>query len=340
MLAFDTRFLFSYHLKAQKSKIVMLKKHAVRLAVVNAMIFFISTIGYGQRLTDLLDKEVNEKESKKRHFAYATFKGTHLINARTVETIKRNELDFRVSHRFGDIGGEFGGSKRFFGLDNSTDIKISLDYGISDRLTFGIGRAKGAGDLRQLYEASLKLKLIRQGEGGGWPISVTAFSNVVASGMSSNVKPNTPDHFETFKDRLSFAEELMIACKISDAFSLMVIPVYIHSNYVIATDVNDVYAIGAAGRLKLTKRMALVADYFKVYRSQASIDKFKANGLIFYNPLGAGFEFETGGHVFDLTFTNCTSILENQFIPYTTTTWKMGQFRWGFNLSRIFSFKK
>jgi len=319
----------------------MQKIHRVRLSILTILVFIFSGSGFAQnRLSDALDKEVSTKENNKKHFAYATFKGTHLINARTIETIKKHELDFRVSHRFGDLGGEFGGIKRFYGLDNSTDIKISFDYGISDRLTFGIGRAKGATDIRELYEASLKFKMIRQGDDEGWPITVTAFVNTVASGMTSNVKPNTPDHFEKFSDRLSFAGEVFIASKISDGFSLMVIPAYIHTNYVIASDVNDVYAIGVAGRLKITKRMGLVADYFKVFRDQKSIDKFKANGLTFYNPLGVGLEFETGGHVFDLTFTNCTSILENQFIPYTTTTWKMGQFRWGFNLSRIFSLKK
>jgi len=319
----------------------MQKIHRVRFSMLTILIFLFSKSGFAQnRLSDALDKEVSTKENNKKHFAYATFKGTHLINARTIETIKKHELDFRVSHRFGDLGGEFGGIKRFYGLDNSTDIKISFDYGISDRLTFGIGRAKGATDIRELYEASLKFKMIRQGDDEGWPITMTAFVNTVASGMSSNIKPNTPDHFEKFSDRLSFAGEVFIASKISDGFSLMVIPAYIHTNYVIANDVNDVYAIGVAGRLKITKRMGLVADYFKVFRDQKSIDKFKANGLTFYNPLGVGLEFETGGHVFDLTFTNCTSILENQFIPYTTTTWKMGQFRWGFNLSRIFSLKK
>src|SRR4051812_26025943 len=117
---------------------MQLKNH-VRYAFISSVILLFSKTGVGQgNLSNLLDKEVKEKESKKRHFVYATFKGTHLVNANTVETIKKNELDFRVAHRFGDIGGEFGGEKRFFGLDNSTDIKISFDYGISDRLTFGI----------------------------------------------------------------------------------------------------------------------------------------------------------------------------------------------------------
>jgi hypothetical protein len=319
----------------------MYKNKVVRFSLLRVGFLLFSITGYAQNsLSDILEKEVKEKERTKKHFVFATFKGTHLINARTVETVKKKELDFRVSHRFGDIGGEFGGEKHFFGLDNSTDIKISFDYGISDRLTFGIGRAKGATAVRQLYEATLKFKLIRQSENGGLPFSVTAFANAVATSMTSNVKPNTPDHFEKFSDRLSFVGQLLIGCKISDGFSLMVIPAVVHSNYVIGNDENDVYAIGVAGRLKITKRMGLVADYFRVFRSQESIDRFKADGLTFYNPLGVGLEFETGGHVFNLTFTNCTAILENQFIPYTSTTWNMGQFRWGFNLSRIFSFKK
>jgi hypothetical protein len=100
------------------------------------------------------------------------------------------------------------------------------------------------------------------------------------------------------------------------------------------------YATGIGGRLKISKRVAVVADYFKVFRNKTSTAALKANGLTFYNPFGAGLEFETGGHVFDFTFTNSTAILENQFIPYTTTSWAQWRFRWGFNLSRIFSLKK
>lgn len=141
----------------------------------SCIVMLLSHISLAQNsLSNILDKEINDKESQQKRFVYATFKGTHLVNANTIETIKKKELDFRVAHRFGDIGGEFGGEKRFFGLDNSTDIKISFDYGISNRLSFGIGRAKGATAVRQLYEASMKFKLIRQSENGGLPITVTA----------------------------------------------------------------------------------------------------------------------------------------------------------------------
>jgi len=291
-------------------------------------------------LTNILNNEVSHQQAHRPSHVYATFKGTHLINARTNETIKKKELDFRVSHRFGDIGGEYGGEKSFFGMENSTDIRISFDYGITDRLTVGVSRSKGATSVRQLYETSLKFKLLEQTENNNMPVSVTAFSNAVVSSMASNVKANTPDHFSSFSDRLSFTEQLIIARKFSDRLSLMVVPGWVHTNYVINNDQNDVYSVGVGGRFKITKRMAFIADYFKVFRSNASIAAFKANRIKFYNPLGVGLEFETGGHVFDFTFTNSTAILENQYLPYTTTSWLTGQFRWGFNISRIFSFKK
>jgi hypothetical protein len=291
-------------------------------------------------LSSILDSEVSNQMKTKKQRVYATFKGTQLVNSRTIETLGKHDLDFRVSHRFGDIGGEFGGEKSFFGLENSTDVKISFDYGITDRLTAGISRSKGATAVRQLYEASLKYKLLRQTDDNSIPITVTAFSNAVASSMISNIKANTPDHFNSFGDRLSFTNQLLIARKFSDRFSLMLMPTYVHTNYVVSSDQNGIFAMGIGGRLKLTNRMALIADYFKVFRNTASTNSFKVNGINFYNPLGAGIEFETGGHVFDFTFTNSTAILENQFIPYTTTSWKQWRFRWGFNLSRVFSLKK
>ena len=291
-------------------------------------------------LSSILDSEVNKEMAGKKQPVYATFKGTQLVNSRTIETLGKHDLDFRVSHRFGDIGGDFGGEKSFFGLENSTDVKISFDYGITDRLTAGISRSKGATSVRQLYEGSLKYKLLRQTDDNSMPVTVTAFSNAVISSMSSNAKANTPDHFNSLSDRLSFTNQLLIARKFSDRFSLMLMPTHVHTNYVINNDQNNIFAMGIGGRLKLTNRMALIADYFKVFRNSASKNSFSANGLDFYNPLGAGIEFETGGHVFDFTFTNSTAIVENQFIPYTTTSWKQWRFRWGFNLSRIFSLKK
>jgi hypothetical protein len=292
-------------------------------------------------LSMLLDNEVraNTKPVEKEKNV-SVFKGTQLVNSRTTETLKKYQLDFRIGHKFGDMGGEFGGEKSFFGLENSTDVKIGFDYGVTDRLTVGIGRAKGATAVRQLYELGVKYKILQQKVDGSMPFTVTAFGNAVATSMASNVKLNTPDHFENFNDRMSYTGQLMIGRKFSDFFSMMLTPTYVHTNYVTYNDQNDIFAAGIGARLKLSKHFGIIADYFKVFRGKTSTDRFKAAGLKFYDPLGVGVEIETGGHVFDFNFTNSTALLENQFIPYTTSSWGGWHFRWAFNMSRIFSLKK
>jgi hypothetical protein len=100
---------------------------------------------------------------------------------------------------------------------------------------------------------------------------------------------------------------------------------------------NNLFALGIGGRVKITKTMAIVADYFLPFRSSESRNYFKQKGVRFYQPLAIGWEIQTGGHVFHINFTNSTAIVENQFIPYTTRSWAKGQFRWGFNISRSFT---
>lgn len=267
-----------------------------------------------------------------------TYKSTRIVQGQSTEMLRKHELDFRVAHRFGDAAGEFGGTKTFFGTDNSTDIRIAFEYGISDNLMAGISRSKGSGDLQQLYEGLVKYRLLQQTTDNHIPVSLALFGNMVISGMPSSTDKASAAYFPDGSDRLMYVTQAIISKKFADKLSLTLIPSYVHRNHVAYMDMNNMFALGAAGRLKLSKRLGLLAEYYYPFRSQESKDYFKSQkGITFYNPLGLGLEIETGGHVFSITFTNSTAILENQFIPETTSTWLQGQFRWGFNISRRFT---
>lgn len=272
----------------------------------------------------------------------ATFKSTRLINGHTNETIHKNELDFKVDHRFGDIAGSNGGLRQFFGLDNSTDIRIGFEYGISDRLTAGFARAKGATTVQQLYEGSLKFRLLEQTVDENIPLAVTLFgSSTIAAVRANREDPTSATAYENFQDRLNYVAQMIIARKFNSNFSLVVTPTYVHRNFTVFRDQNDLFAIGAGGRAKISKRMALVIDYFLPFRKQEDQAYLEQSGnRKFHNPLGVGLEIETGGHVFHLNFTNATAIQEIQFIPETTSSWTKGQYRWGFGISRRFSLGK
>lgn len=285
--------------------------------------------------------------SKAHQKVIATFKSDHIVNAQSNETLHQHDLVLNITHRFDDIAGSFGGVKTFFGLDNSTDIRIGLEYGITDRLTVGFARAKGApatrtdgiffNSLKQLWEGKIKYRLWQQTEDDHVPFAVTIYANAVVSGQPAFDDPSSDIYFQEFSDRWSFMAQAIIARKFNDNFSLAILPVYIRRNLVAFGDQHDLFALGIGGRLKVTKTMALVIDYFFPFRKEENRTYFKEKGVNFYNPLAIGWEIQTGGHVFHINFTNSTAILGNQFIPYTNRSWTKGEFRWGFNISRTFT---
>ncbi|MES2240564.1 MAG: DUF5777 family beta-barrel protein [Bacteroidota bacterium] len=290
-----------------------------------------------QDLSQFIQSDSIEKDTEP---VYATFKSTRIVNGRSNETVKKSELDLVISHRFGDAGGHYGGIKTFFGTDNASDVKVALDYGLTNKWSVGVSRTKGATAIRELYEANSKFKLLEQTQKNRIPFSITLFGNAVMSAMTSNVNPTVPDHFDRFADRWSFVGQMILTKKINSNYSVAVSPTYVHYNRVGHGDTNDHFALGFGARAKLTKRLALIADYFYHFKTGNRDAFFSSNGLNFYNPLAAGIEIETGGHVFQITFMNSTALLENQFVPYTTTTWEKGQFRWGFSISRPFALGK
>ena len=289
-----------------------------------------------QDLLSLLDAV---EQPKKHEKVYATFKTTRIINAQSIETVKKKTLDFRITHRFGNIGGASnGGFHTWYGWDAVSDIRFAFDYGITDRLTVGIARNK----YNELIDGTLKYRFLEQTSDNAIPVSLVLYENMGVTPMkASQLYSGTTEIQEKFAHRISYCNQLIVARKFNSWLSLELLPTYIHLNYVkaninsnnntIAT--NDLISVGFAGRFKLTKRFALLVDYFQTF------SKFRQNNPTYpyYPPLAIGCEIETGGHIFHLNFTNASSINENNFIPNTSDNWLDGGYRFGFNISRVFN---
>ncbi len=291
---------------------------------------------YGQQ--DLLSMLDSAKPATKEK-VFATFKTTKVINAQSTETVKKHTLDFRITHRFGDIGTEGGGSAHdLYGLDNISDYRISFDYGITDNLMIGVGRSK----LNENIDGTIKWRFLDQTTDNHSPVSATLYGNAALTPeVQSSLYSGTTDSTYKFSDRLSYVTQIIIARKFSRSFSLEILPTYFHRNYVKALtnpnnnaeDQNDMLALGGALRMKVSKRMAILVDYFHVFSD------FRTNNPItpYYDPLAVGIEIETGGHVFHLNFTNASGIIENYFLANTTDSWSKGGMKFGFNISRVFN---
>jgi hypothetical protein len=273
------------------------------------------------------------KDEKKSHDPVsATFKTSRLNMSHSIEVVGAHQLDFRISHNFSEIGS--GTSHNMYGFNQVSNIRIALEYGINKNLTFGLGSSKGFGAAKELYDGYLKYKLLRQTIDNKMPVSVTLLGVATASGMKASTDSTSEIHYTTTTERLSYCTQILIARKFSEKLSVQLMPTYIHRNYVAYGDENDFFAIGFAGRYKFTKRSAVVIDYYKPFSTYRNA-LHKTGG--YYNPLGIGYEIETGGHVFHVSLINTGGLVETDFIPNSPTSWtKKFGVRMGFNISRWF----
>ena len=249
-----------------------------------------------------------------------TFKATQIINTPTVESPGKKGLQFLIMHRFGRINE---GGYALFGLDNAT-IRFGLDYGINDRFSIGVGRSS----VDKTYDASFKWKLLRQTQ-NKMPVSVSLYELFTHTTLRYTDKP-----YFTGKYRSAYESALLIARKFSSKLSLQLTPVWIHYNLVpTPQDENDVFALGIGGRMKISKRMSINAEYNYLPSDQiVSTDIFHS--------LSFGLDIETGGHVFQLIFSNSEGMVGPSYFGKTTGNWADGDIFFGFNISRAFNFKK
>jgi hypothetical protein len=260
-----------------------------------------------------------------KSYASSAFKGTRLINFPTVEIMGKRALDFRIQHRFGPFNS---GAYNAFGLDGGACIRLSFDYGVNEWLQVGIGRTS----VDKLADVSFKIKPLRQTSDNKMPISLTWQSSMNYTFMKRTV--SGVDMYPYAVNRISYSNSLVIGRRFSDRLSLQLHGFWIHYNIVEKhDDKNDMLAAGISGRFKITKRWAITFEYahrLNKYTNDATFDSF-------YNPIGIGFDLETGGHVFQCHFTNQFGMNEAQYIPYTGDNFFNGGIRLGFNISRVFA---
>jgi hypothetical protein len=271
-------------------------------------------------LLDMLDKE--QKAKPVTEYATATFKTTRLINAHSIEQLAGGVLDVKISHRFGTLNNGF---YELFGLDNAS-IRIGGDYGITNWLMVGLGRSS----FEKQYDGFMKVKLLRQSKGAkSMPLSLSGFAGVYYNTLKW--ADSSRDNYTT--SRFNYVFQLIAARKFSEGFSLQISPTLVHYNLVPkATDPNDLLSVGIGARQKLSKRVSVNIEYYY------QIPGYKLEGS--ENALSLGVDIETGGHVFQLIFTNSTGIAENQYITKTNGRWQDGDIHFGFNIARVFTLRK
>ena len=279
---------------------------------------FLLSLVYTTHAQEDLFKELDSVKSTKKEIEVAAFKAMQIANMQSTKLAAKGEYYFIISHRFGDLNN---GLDNFFGLDNAF-TKIGGVYGATNWLSLGLSRHT----YNKTYEIAVKYKLANQ-EIEGFPVTIVGYNTIdINSALSTDVYPNLE-----FNNRISYATELLISRKFSNSFSLQLTPVFIHKNlYDDLLDQKNLFLLAAGSRYKITKRMSLNLEY------GARLNVVNKNTSPYYNPVTVGLDIETGGHVFQLLFSNSQTMNDVAFYSNSNGSWFSKGIYFGFNLYRVF----
>ncbi|HEY0246085.1 MAG TPA: DUF5777 family beta-barrel protein [Mucilaginibacter sp.] len=268
------------------------------------------------------DSLLNSMDAGSKSEPVTIFKSTRLVLSQTTETVKKGNLNFQIIHRFGDIAGS-GGPQTAFGIDRVNDVYFGFEYGVSDNFNVDIARST----IGQLVQLELKYALLHQTSDNSTPFALTLLGEAGARPYAS---------FPTFSSRLSYVAQAILARKFSPGFSFQLTPTFIRDNtpYPVAPgNEQQFFALQGAARFAINKHMGFILDYAHPFSS------YRDNNYNFKDPLGIGYEVETGGHVFTLNVTNANSISEINYLSNSQQRFSRGQYRIGFTISRMFDLR-
>lgn len=286
--------------------------------------FIFVTVGISQEID--LFKEDSLSTTNESTPVIATFKTTRIVHGHSIEMQAPGILDFRVHHRFGELSS---GLSDFFGLDNATTL-IALDYGLSKNLNIGVSRSTF---LKQM-EAFAKWRVITQTSTNKVPLTITLLTGVTNRTLDIQAANGTK---LSSSDKTQYYTQLLLAKKFNNNFSLQITPTIVHYNLVKnLTDKNTMFSVGLGARQKISKRVSINAEYY--LQSSTLSSPLVNNNYI--NSLAIGLDIETGGHVFQLHFTNAKGMTPPTYIHENNFAWDKGQIHFGFNISRVFTIKK
>ncbi len=258
----------------------------------------------------------------------SVFKTLKIVNFESTKLASKKDLYLIVAHRFGSVKN---GIDDFFGLDYSV-TQIKFIYGFTDWLNVGLARSSRD----KKYGLHAKYRLKPQVE-DGFPVTIVGYNLVT---VNTSLKDDNYPNID-FQDKLTYTSQILVSRKFNENLSLLIAPSYIHENLATRSFVeqsdgstiaydeeNDQFVIGVGGRYKVSKRVSINLDY--------GIHLNRNGNSVYNNPLSIGADIETGGHVFQVHFTNAQAMFEEGFMVQGEGDWSDGDFFFGFNLVRVF----
>ena len=327
-----------------KKDIYNSKRQLISCSYLMVLLFLVNSVSFAQNDSTAAVTQTDAPVTLKHKPVKNTFRSVWIIDNQTVMVPVKGTFEVDIQHRFGTVEN---GIKDLFGFYASANMRIGFTYAPINNLSLGFGAARNNGNI--LLDGSAKYSLLKQTK-GKYPVSITYYGNL-AYGTKAD-----PSHFlYTYQsERLSFFNELIIARKVTDKFSVQVGASISHQNsvpgYYAQKDTStfvykkqkfDLFTASVSARYVLTEVTSLIVDY------DQPLTRFPTD-----NPhpnLAFGFEFNSSGHTFQVFAGNYSLLNPQQNRLYNTnnpfgfkqtdgTKVKGGQFLIGFNITRLWNY--
>jgi len=272
---------------------------------------------------DSLFESMKKMQIDTTMFTIATFQATRIQLSHSIETRKKNVLEISAMTRYWNTPTE---TSNAFVADRMS-ARFGLEYGITDRLTFGAGFST----INSISDAFLKYRLLRQQDNGQNKFSITLLQAVSHNGQSESFYSTL--NSSSFSDALSFTSQLLIARKFSRNFSFQIMPTFIKKNTVFwPTDDENHFAIGFGARYKVGRHVSIASEYYHVTNP---IESFQT-----YSPFSLGVNWELSDLMLQFKMTNTPNFVEEAFITRTQRNFnfKDGNFFFGFHATYFIQF--
>jgi hypothetical protein len=243
------------------------------------------------------------------------FWATTNIGISTVRNLSAGSLNTSVAHTFGKVDGGFN---RFFGLDDGANTRIGIEYGFTDRFSAGIGRMT----FNQVVDIRSKVNILRQTETGSTPLDIAAKASMGITTLSGQ-------GFD-FSERLSYLVSVMAARKMG-AISVQLSPMIAYFNITAGTNPNQVFGLGVLLNYEFNDRFALSWEYLPVLGTRFANTN---------DSMGLSLNIDTGGHIFQIFFTSSQWHNEQFIMTRNSDRFWEGDFRFGFNIHRVFGLRR
>jgi len=258
-----------------------------------------------------------QEEEKDMRPVRESFNGSLLLDQQTIVGPREKGLELIIHHRFGTMQN---GLSDLYGIYAPSNIRLGLDYGVTEKLMVGFGTEKN----NKLQEFHAKYSILQQTRGGSIPVSVSYYVNMAIDVRSDEVFGKN----YAFTNRFSYFHQIIIARKFNERLSVQISPEYSHFNAVDSVWQNDHLGVGVAGRYILFGNFAVIAEYDQPF--PLSMVRYyqnfpKAN-------LALGIEIGTGTHCFQLFAANFDKITPQKNLANNLNDFTKGEILVGMNV--------